>query len=118
MVVKENISFKQMKSLCLLEEKYEVELGASYQNNMGCASFVEAIAADLQEKLKKKINNAKFFSLLLDSTTDCSNVEEELFLALFFYPYSNAEDGTVHNRDRFLLFVTLLMQLERVCMAV
>ena len=39
--------------------------------------------------------------MLLDSTTDCSNVEEELFLILFFDPYSNTEDGTVHVRDKF-----------------
>ena len=101
MVAKENISFKKMKSLCLLEEKYGVEFGASYQNDVGCSSFIEAISADLQEKLKKKINNAKFFSLLLDSTTDCSNVEEELFLIFFSDPYSNADDGTVHVRDKF-----------------
>ena len=77
-----------------------MELRASYQNDVGCSSFVEAIAADLQEKLKKKINNAKFFSLLLDSTTDCSNVEEELFLILFFDPCINADNGTVHVRDK------------------
>ena len=80
---------------------YGVEIGASYRNDHGCASFVEAIAADLQRKLKQKMSNAKFFSLLLDSSIDCSNVEEELFLALFFDPYSSAEEGTVHIRDNF-----------------
>jgi len=35
MVAKENISFKKIKPLCFLEEKHEVELGASYQNDMG-----------------------------------------------------------------------------------
>jgi len=47
MVAKENISFKKMKPPCLLKEKHGVELGASYQNDVGCALFVEAIAADL-----------------------------------------------------------------------
>ena len=69
-----------MKPLCLLKERHGVEFGASYQNDMVCASFVEAIAADLQEKLKKKIINTKAFSLLLDSTSDCSNVIFSSFL--------------------------------------
>ena len=54
-----------------------------------------------QGKLKEKMSNVKFFSLLLDNSTDCSNVEE-LFLALFFDPYSSAEEGTVHVRDNFI----------------
>ena len=101
MVAKENLSFKKMKPLCDIEEKHRVEIGASYRNDHGCASFVEAIAVDLQGKLKEKMSNAKFFSLLLDSSTDCSNTEEELFLALFFDPDSSAEEGTVHVRDNF-----------------
>ena len=101
MVAKENLSFKKMKPLWDIEEKHGVEIGASYQNDYDCASFVEAIAADLQGKLKEKMSNTKFFSLLLDSSTDCSNAEEELFLALFFDPYSTAEEGTVHVKDTF-----------------
>ena len=68
-----------MKPLCDIEEKHGVENEASYRNDHGCASFVETIAADLQGKLKEKMSNAMFFSLLLDSSTDCSSVEEELF---------------------------------------
>ena len=79
MVAKENLFFKNMKPLCDIEEKQRVEIGASYRNDHGCASFVEAIAADLQGKLKEKMSNTKFFSLLLDSSTDCSNVEEESY---------------------------------------
>ena len=82
MVTKEILSFKKMKPLCDIEEKHRVEIGASYRNDHGYALFVEAIAADLQGKLKEKMSNIKFFSLLLDGSTDCSNVEE-LFLAFF-----------------------------------
>ena len=81
MVANENLSFKKIKPQCDIEEKHGVEIGASYRRDHVCASFVEAIAADLQGKLKEEMSNANFFSLLLDSSTDCSNVEE-LFLAL------------------------------------
>ena len=36
----------------------------------------------------------------MDGSTDAANVEEELFLVLYFDPYSN--DGSVHLRDVFL----------------
>ena len=42
-----------------------------------------------------------FFSLMIDSSTDCANIDEELFKVLYFDPYSGSEDGMVHVRDNF-----------------
>ena len=101
MMVKENLAFKKMKPLCDLEERHGVAIGASYRNDHGCASFVDSIATDLKEHLQQRLTKAKFFSLMIDSSTDCANIEEELFLVLYFDPYSGAEDGMVHVRDNF-----------------
>ena len=38
---------------------------------------------------------------MIDSSTDCANVDEELFLVLYFDPYFSSEDGMVHVRDKF-----------------
>ena len=85
-----------------MEERHGVDIGASYSNNHGCATFVESIATDLQANLRKGISNSKFFSLLMDGSTDCSNVDEELSLVLYFDPHSGgSEDGMVHVRDKF-----------------
>ena len=64
------MTFKKMKPLCDIEEKHGVNIGASYRNDHGCSLFVESIATDLQEKLREKITNSKFFSLLIDSSTN------------------------------------------------
>ena len=83
MMVKENLVFKKMKPLCDLKERHGVAIGASYHNDHGCASFVDSIATDLREHLKQKLTKAKFFSLMIDSITDCANIDEELFFSAF-----------------------------------
>ena len=65
------------------------------------ALFVESIATDLQENLRRKITDSKFFSLLIDSSTDSGNTDEELFMVLYFDPHCDAEDGMVHVRVKF-----------------
>jgi len=61
MMVKENIAFKKMKPLWDMEERHRVEIGASYRNDHGCASFVDSIASDFKEDLKQRMDKAKIF---------------------------------------------------------
>ena len=88
-----------MKTLCKLEERHGVDLGQGYKNDRSCATFMEFIARDLQEQLMKALSRSKFFSLQADGSTDAGNIEEELFLVLYFNPYS--QDGKVHICDSF-----------------
>ena len=76
--------FKKMKTLCDLEERHSVDRGESYHNGHFCATFVEFNGADLRHQLRKDINKARFFSIQVDSSTDCGNIGEELFMVLFF----------------------------------
>lgn len=99
LIAKEKMSFKKMKLLCDLEERHGVDIGGSYRNNHACATFVKFIALDLQQQLKRDISNSKFFSIQLDTSTDCGNTEEELFLVLYFDAHS--PDGMVHVRNKF-----------------
>ena len=75
-------------------------MGQGYKNDQACASFVEYIAMEQREILLQALKAARFFSLQADGSTDVGNVENELFLALYFDPY--ASDGRVHIRTKFL----------------
>ena len=99
LIAKEKMSFKKMKTLCDLEERHGVDIGGSYHNDHACATFVEFIGADLRHQLRKDINKVRFFSIQVDSSTDCGNIDEELFMVLFFDGLS--EDGKVIVRDKF-----------------
>ena len=52
---------KKIKPLCDMEECHGVEIGASYRNDHGCASFVDSVTSDPKEYLKQRIDNANFF---------------------------------------------------------
>ena len=88
-----------MKLFCDLEERHSVDIDESYQNDHACATFVEFIAIHLQQKLRREIANFKFFSVQIDSTTDCGNIEEELFMVLYFD--AKSPDRKVIVRDKF-----------------
>ena len=100
LLCKEGLAFTKMAAVCELEEKHGVDLGAGYKNNQACATFVGYIAQSQRERLAAVLDKAKFFSIQADGSTDSANVEDELFLALYFDAHS--QDGTVHVQSRFL----------------
>ena len=89
-----------MAAVCELEEKHGVDLGAGYKNNQACATFVDYIAQSQREGLAEVLAKAKFFSIQADGSTDSANIEDELFLVLYFDAHT--QDGTVHVRSKFL----------------
>ena len=97
---KQNLPFTKMAPLCALEEKHGVDLGSGYKNDKACTTFVEYIAKQQRELLSSTLAKSKFFSIQADGSTDVGNVENELFLTLYFDPH--APDGKVHVRSRFL----------------
>ena len=99
-ISKENMAFAKMGVLCQLEERHGVDLGQGYKNDKACASFVDYIADEQQQSLVSALTGAKFISLQADGSTNAGNVEDELFLVLYFDPH--AKDGKVHVHDRFL----------------
>ena len=55
-----------------------------------------------------------FFSLQADGSRDVSNVEDELFLVLYFDPYAN--NGKVHVHDIFFTVRQPKVPMLRVCL--
>ena len=94
------MAFAKMGVLCKLEERHGVDLGQGYKNDKACASFVDYIANEQRQILVSALAGAKFFSLQADGSTNADNVEDELFLVLYFDPH--AKGGKVHVHDRFL----------------
>ncbi len=76
-----------------------VYLGQGYKNNQSCASFGQYIALEQRQALVEALSHAKFYSLQADGSTDCGNVEDELFLVAYFDPH--AADKKVHTRNKF-----------------
>ena len=99
-IAKQNMAFAKMGSLCELEERHGVDLGKGYKNELACAEFIHYIAQEQLQGLVGALSKAKFFSLQADGSTDSGNVEDEVFLAVYFDPY--AKDGKVHVRSKFL----------------
>ena len=83
LICKEGLAFTKMSALCELEEKHGVDLGVGYKNNQACAVFVDYIAWAQREALAAQLAKAKFFSIQADGSTDCGNVEDELYLVVY-----------------------------------
>ncbi len=90
---KENMAFTKMGAICELEQLHKVDLGEGYKNRQACTEFVEYISLDLRQSLANALQKGKFFSVQVDGSTDAANVEEELFVVLYFNPHT--EDGKV-----------------------
>ena len=63
-------------------------------------SLAEHIAQSKYQSLTDELSKAKFFSLLLDGSADCSNVDNIIFLVVYYD--CNASDEKVHSRMTFL----------------
>ena len=99
-LIKENLPYVKMAPLCYLIEKHRMGLGAGYRNDQACATFVQYIAEDQWLQLVDILFKAKYYSIQIDGSTDSTNMEEEIFLTVYFNLHSN--DGKVHILDKFL----------------
>ena len=100
LLCKEHIAFAKFESFCRLEEQHGVHLGTGGKNQVACATYADYIADSLKEQLTANLKRSHFFSVQTDGSTDAGNVEEEIYVALFFDPYG--ADGKVHVRSQFL----------------
>ena len=91
-LAKEGMAHTKMVPLCELQERHKVQIGENYQNNQACATFISFISEDLQVRLHENLSKCKFYSIQMDGSTDSANKENELFLVVYFDPYSI--DGT------------------------
>ena len=70
LVAVEKISFRKYPQICALEARHSIDIGAAYTTNTNASMFVHYIAESQGQKLVHAIQTKKFFSLLLDGSTD------------------------------------------------
>ena len=72
------LAFSKYPSTCELETQHGVDVGATYTNENAIKTFCHFIAESQREELAESLSNAKFFSLLMDGSTDKGNIDDEL----------------------------------------
>ena len=79
-VATEQLAYRKYPRICELEARHGVNLGSSYLHENAGKEFVHYIAESRKRDLLSDISKAKFFSLLMDGSTDQSNADNELLL--------------------------------------
>jgi hypothetical protein len=85
-VVKEELPITKFTKILELEEKHGVALGKAYRNNMSGSTMIDFIGKWLSNELKKELEEADFFSILTDGSTDVSIIEKEAIFVITFDP--------------------------------
>ena len=99
-VATEKLPFTKYTSICALESKHGLDLGSSYTNEVAGKTFCHFIAETRRNDLKRLFSNIKFFSVLMDSSTDKANMDNELILVIWCD--TNGTDEKVHSKMTFL----------------
>ena len=95
----EKISFRKYPQLCELEARHGIAIGSAYTNEIACKSFTHFIAESQRRQLFEKLTQAKFFSLLIDGSTDKGNVDDEVFMVVWCV--SSSADKKMHTRTTY-----------------
>ena len=99
-LAKENLPFTKYPRICELEARHGVSVGTSYRNENAGKEFIHYIAEMKREGLKQRLGSAKFFSLLIDGSTDKGNIDNEAILVVWCE--HNGLDEKVHTRMEYL----------------
>ena len=91
----ENLPYMHYPQIC-----HGVQVGTSYLNENAGKDFVHYIAMAKQQVLLQHLTKAKFFSLLLDGSTDKGNINNKVLLAVMCDP--DGTDEKVHTRMDYL----------------
>ena len=75
--------YSDFPGLLELQEKNGVKYRASYCNERAAANFVDVCGEILKETLVDDLLSAKYYSVLMDGSTDASVTEQELIYVLY-----------------------------------
>ena len=76
--------------------RHGINLGSTYKMETAAKTFTYYIAESERQKLLDTVQSAKFFSLM-DGSTDVYNVENELFLVVWFDKEGVREQVCTHS---------------------
>ena len=100
-IAREGLAFLKYPALHALAERQGVELGSSYKRNDCASLFVHYIAEAQRNAFLQSISaKIKFFSFLMDGSTDCGNREQELIFIVYCNRDANTQE--VKSSTRYL----------------
>ena len=82
--------------ICEPETRHGVNIGTTFVSENAGKDFMYYIAESRRRELKQTLANARFFSLLLEGSTDVGIVDDEVFLAVLCD--RNRSDEKVHTQ--------------------
>ena len=95
-VANKQLAFWKYLRIYDLEARHGVHLGSSYLHRNAAKEFVHYITESRKQDLLSAISESKFFSQLIDGSTDQSNADNILLLALWCN--QNGDDDKMHGR--------------------
>ena len=98
----EQISFRKFPGLCELERRHGLNIGTNYTNEASARTFTHFIAEAHRMELASALHQVKFFSILLDGSTDSRNIENELLLVVWFDKDGPVDGKKVLTRTSYL----------------
>ncbi len=98
-VALEKLSFRKYPRLCELEACHGVAIGTTYTNEIGGKTFTHYIAESNRQQLLERHAQAKFFSLLIDGSTDTGNINNELYMVVWCD--CDGSDEMIHTRTTY-----------------
>ena len=101
-MAKEGIAFEKYPSLCELETKHEVDVGHAYKTAPSAKTFTHYIAEHQRQQFLQFLSQNKFYSFLMDGSTDTGKVEQELVVLL-----SCKKDDTAQEMKSYTRFFSL-----------
>ena len=78
-----HLAFTKYEKICDLGVRHGVELSDSYRNRNACKDFIHSISESMKQNVATTVSSARFFSILMDGSTDASNTDDELFLVMW-----------------------------------
>ena len=91
------LSFRKYPAICELEVRHGVNLGSAYKTETAAKTFTHYIAESERQKLVHTLQSAKFFSLLMDGSTDAGNIDNDLLLVVWFDKEGVGENVCTHS---------------------
>ena len=100
MMAKESLPFTKYPALLELESRHGVDLGPAYRTPDSANTFTSYIAKSQRQTFQNALSSSalRFFSFLMDGTTDAGNQEDELIVLLYCSKDATAQEITPCTR--------------------
>ena len=93
LLAKENMAFVKYPAILELEERHGVDIGFAYRTKDSAKIFTHYIAENQRQYFfAQEFSSVKFFSFLMDGSTDTSNTENELIMIVFCKKDDDAQE--------------------------